>query len=183
MTTGRINQVTISICATARRLWHSTTYSRLATLSLAGVRYKALLLPLRESPRNLGPRSNRSCTSRAKVNERNTLFPVLTSFRSALRVHRTRITTFNEDYQQPDAPERRTQSRRIPDDYLRLVWPSASNPHPPSLQAHVSKGRYPTIKRTSTIHNVTHIVLSIPIQYTLLDRSIHASVHSTPVCP
>ena len=102
MTTGRINQVTISICATARRLWHSTTYSRLATLSLAGVRYKALLLPLRESPRNLGPRSNRSRTSRAKVNERNTLFPVLTSFRSALRVHSTRITTFNEDYQQPE---------------------------------------------------------------------------------
>jgi hypothetical protein len=31
----------------------------------------------------------------------------------ALLVHRTRITIFSEDYQQPDAPKRCTQSRRI----------------------------------------------------------------------
>ena len=43
------------------------------------------------------------------------LFPDLTSFRPALRVRRTRITAFSEDYQQPAAPERCAQPRRIPE--------------------------------------------------------------------
>ena len=43
MTTGRINQVTISVCTRDPRVnSHSDQYSRrLATLSTAGVRYKA----------------------------------------------------------------------------------------------------------------------------------------------
>ena len=43
------------------------------------------------------------------------LFPDLTSFRPALLVQRTRITAFSEDYQQPAAPERCAQPRRIPE--------------------------------------------------------------------
>lgn len=43
------------------------------------------------------------------------MFPDLTSFRPALPVHRTKIAAFNEDYQQPTAPIRCAQSRRIPE--------------------------------------------------------------------
>lgn len=43
------------------------------------------------------------------------MFPDLTSFRLVLLVLRTKITAFDEDYQQPAAPERCAQSRRIPE--------------------------------------------------------------------
>ena len=61
-------------------------YSRFTTLSTVGVRYKASIMPLCESLHSQRPRSNRSRTSRTKTSERNTLYPVLTSFGLALLV-------------------------------------------------------------------------------------------------
>ena len=43
------------------------------------------------------------------------MFPDLTNFRPALLVRRTKIAAFSEDYQQPTAPKRCAQSRRIPE--------------------------------------------------------------------
>ena len=112
MTTGRINQVTTIPHRTKVRL---TAYSRRSVFPTAGVRYKAF--KCLSIPTGLGPRQ---CSAKGILNSRTSqsyvpLFPDLTNFRPALRVRRTQIAAFSEDYQQPAASERCAQSRRIPE--------------------------------------------------------------------
>ena len=121
MTTGRINQVTISVCTEAHttRAWSTVQhqYSRPKTLSTAGVRYKALTIAF-VNPSTVTARiPSWNVLSTAVTSRRNTLYPDLTSFKQALLVQRTKITAFSEDYQQPAAPEK----MRAVTAYLRLV--------------------------------------------------------------
>lgn len=110
MTTGRINQVTISVCAANKSL-HSTSTRVRDTFhsgcSLQG--FKCLCVNSFAVNNSIPPkRTNMSMTSKW-----NTLYPVLTSFRPALPVQWTEITAFGEDYQQPAILWKYAQSRRI----------------------------------------------------------------------
>jgi len=128
MTTGRINQVTTIRLSPKYSFPHRSFPS-------AGVHHNF--------PRRWGHKSKTAfhhflikksnvLTSRA-INDQTTLFPrshkVQTHF--SLSSNGTEITAFDEDYQQPAAPERHTQPRRIPEWLIDWqAWPSASNPHP-----------------------------------------------------
>ena len=109
MTTGRINQVTISVCTESHRrgMTHvQHQYSRPKTLSTAGVRYKASNLPY-VNPSTVTTRiPSENVLSTIVTSRRNTLYPDLTSSKQALPVQRTEITAFTEDYQQPAAPKK-----------------------------------------------------------------------------
>ena len=122
MTTGRINQVTISVCTEIPHKWGTPAqhqYSRPETLSTAGVRYKAFqTMPYVNSLAVTERIPSENVLSTPATSERNTLFPDLTSFRPALLVQRTKITAFSEDYQQPAAPKK----LRSVTAYLRLVY-------------------------------------------------------------
>ena len=74
------------------------------------------------------------------------LFPDLTSFRPALLVRsRTKITAFSEDYQQPAAPERCAQSRRIPEWLFAIKFGHRQVIHILQQRRHsVTQGRCPT---------------------------------------
>ena len=124
MTTGRINQVTISVCTESlhHARWHKPLYSTSTYVRRRFPRRafvtRLWLLPLWIPPqlqRAFRPRKN--VLSTAVTSRRNTLYPDLTSFKQALLVQRTKITAFSEDYQQPAAPEK----MRAVTAYLRLV--------------------------------------------------------------
>ena len=110
MTTGRINQVTISVCTETPPLGQIPVqhqYSRRKTLSTVGVHYKASTMPyVNSSTATTRIPFQKNVLSTAVTSRRNTLYPDLTSFRQALLVQRTKITAFSEDYQQPAAPEK-----------------------------------------------------------------------------
>ena len=88
MTTGRINQVTISVCTRTEALKYRHRYRRPKTLSSVGVRYKAfnnafvnsLTVTKRIQPEDL--------LSTSVTSERNTLFLDLTQFQDQLSLSR-----------------------------------------------------------------------------------------------
>lgn len=113
MTTGRINQVTISVCtsgltneplrtapvhAVTRTAFHSGR-------SLQGFK-NAYVNPPTTPQRIPQQNESRHVLSNRKAGRRNTLFPVLTSFRQALPVQRTRITVFGGGLPAAGTPKR-----------------------------------------------------------------------------
>jgi hypothetical protein len=81
-------------------------YLRPETLSTAGVRYKASILPYVNSSTVTTRIPSENVLSTIVTSRRNTLYPDLTSSKQALPVQRTEITAFTEDYQQPAAPKK-----------------------------------------------------------------------------
>ena len=85
MTTGRINQVTISVCTRIRNPQVQHRYRRPKTLSSVGVRYKAFQQCLCEFPHSYKAHSAREdLLSTSVTSERNTLFLDLTQFQDQL---------------------------------------------------------------------------------------------------
>ena len=111
------------------------------------------------------------------------MFPDLTSFRPALLVHRTKITAFSEDYQQPAAPERCAQSRRIPEwlvanrfshrQLIHILQQCRHKSHKDSIRLlekpDYKSGRIPTIPSSS--------------QYILQGKRIYDSVQGLSAIP
>ena len=111
MTTGRINQVTISICADLRL--HSTS-TRVLRHFPQWAFVTRLFNCLCVNPFTVWdciPTEVVLATQRPA--KETPCFPFSQVSDQALPVHRTRITIFSEDYQRPDMSRRHTQSRRI----------------------------------------------------------------------
>ena len=149
MTTGRINQVTISVCTRIRNPQVQHRYRRPKTLSSVGVRYKAFQQCLCEFPHSQRAHSVQERTKHINDQRKKHLVPRSHTIPGpVLSVQRTEITAFSEDYQQPAAPEK----LRSVTAYLRVVYcvpgsnQAVSNPHPSSLQTHVTKGQCLTYK-------------------------------------
>ena len=108
MTTGRINQVTITVCTENKSPQHSTgTRRHEGQLSTAGVRYKASTiafvnsLTVTERIPVVKPYS-----ARLRPAKETPCSPISQVPGPVLPVQRTEITAFSEDYQQPAAPEK-----------------------------------------------------------------------------
>ena len=122
MTTGRINQVTT--CTTSGRslLRPTRTHHPNSTLSAFGgrrFRSQAVLIApinsIQKSPLQCTIAFYRSVLADHMHQAKETpWFPFSQVSSVLLPVQRTEITAFKEDYQQPAAPERHAQSRRIP---------------------------------------------------------------------
>ena len=116
MTTGRINQVTISVCTHELAMRTAPVLASRDTFhggrSLQGFKFAFV-----NSPTVTDRIPSEDVLSEFVTSRRNTLYPDLTSFKQALLVQRTKITAFSEDYQQPAAPEK----MRAVTAYLRLV--------------------------------------------------------------
>ncbi|TFK77668.1 hypothetical protein K466DRAFT_150091 [Polyporus arcularius HHB13444] len=83
---------------------------------VAGVRYKAIRMPLKFRPDTTSNRFPRDAYLAVSKSAQDSLVSRSHRFQtSSPSPSRTKITAFGEDYQQPAAPLRCAQSRRIPE--------------------------------------------------------------------
>ena len=158
---------------------HSTS-TRVRDTFHGGRLLQGLEMPLREFLCSQRQSSIRRCTNTSITSKWNTLYPVLTSFRPALSVQRTKITAFNEDYQQPAIlTKHRTVTADLP--FVNCIT---------GLTIGKQSTSFP-IADTSPIETVsdiqggycftsTLIAYSSPTQYVLTDRRVNGSVQKMP---
>ena len=111
------------------------------------------------------------------------MFPVLTSFRQALPVLRTGITAFVEDYQQPAAPERCAQSRRIPEWLFAVRFGHRQVIH--ILQHRRRKSHKDSVRPFEKPNRLFDTIPTFPSasQYILRGRRIYGSVQGVSAIP
>ena len=128
MTTGRINQVTISVCnrrLTLPRKKEQTPHYSTSTGILRRFPQWAFVTRLQTMPLWIPPQSQSSIpfkerTKRICDQRKKHLVPRSHTIpRPALPVQRTKITAFSEDYQQPAHLKSCAQSRRI---FVLVNW-------------------------------------------------------------
>jgi hypothetical protein len=149
MTTGRINQVT-TVRNAQRRLNTKLLAPFHRCFRSAGVRTKGVQPIDIGKAVTAGLPSTQGRTSKSHHPPSNHLVPRSHKFQAHFLpvLKGTEIMAFREDYQQPAAPERHAQSRRIPEWLFdRQVWPSASNPHPPFNAGSHNKRKEPDCNR------------------------------------
>jgi len=116
-------------------------------------------------------------------------FPISHVSGTALPVQRTGIVAFDEDYQQPAAPERCTQSRRIPEWLIANRFGHRQVIH--ILQCHEHKPQRGSTRITLEHQSPTVLIGTrpspspspYPSQYIPLDGPIYDSVQEMPVHP
>ena len=185
MTTGRINQVTtlhMCECKSPHTL-HRVLVLRV--LSTVGVRYKASKAPKLYVTPQQADTFHRSVLAYRKPASETPCFPISQVSGTALPVQRTEIVAFGEDYQQPAAPQRCAQSRRIPEWLVANRFGHRQVIHILQHYKHTSQKDGARFARVSSRTSGTqpHPATPYPSQYILIDRRIYDSVQEWPVNP